>query len=71
MGFIISANVCFNITSIIKNNVQISWDINIIKSVIALKDINLLFGTSLLSLLIDLFILKYNKGIKLKYIRKK
>lgn len=71
MGFIISANICFNITSIIKKNVQISWDINIIKSVIALKDINLLFGTSLLSFLIILFILKYNKDIKLKFLRKK
>lgn len=71
MGFILSANICFNITSIIKNNVQISWDINIIKSIVALKDANLLFGTSLLSFLIILFILKYNKDIKLKLLRKK
>lgn len=71
MGFILSANICFNITSIIKNNVQISWDINIIKSLIALKDTSLLFGTSLLSFLINLFILKYNKELKLKFQRKK
>lgn len=42
-----------------------------IKSLIALKDVSLLFGTTLLVSLIMLFILKYDKEFKLKLNRKK
>ena len=47
------------------------WTFNIIKTFLALKDIGLLFGTILLSALFFLFILKYDKDIKLKLLRKK
>jgi type IV secretion system protein VirD4 len=59
------------LVSIIKNNVKLSWDFNLIKSFLALKDLGLLFGTSLMTILIMLFIIKYDKEIKLKFSRKK
>ena len=66
MGFIISANICYNLTYIIKNNIKLEWNLNEFYSFIELKDISLLFGTILLSTIIILFILKYDKELKLK-----
>ena len=63
--FVISCNICYNLTIIIKNNISIIWNINIFYSILQLKDFNLLFGTILMSLLIMLFILKYDKELKL------
>ncbi len=64
--FIISANICYNLTYIIKNNIKLEWNLNMFHSFIELKDISLLFGTILLSTIIILFILKYDKELKLK-----
>ena len=64
--FIISANICYNLTYIIKNNIKLEWNLNEFYSFIELKDISLLFGTILLSTIIILFILKYDKELKLK-----
>ena len=63
--FVISCNICYNLTTIIKNNIRFIWNINIFYSILQLKDFNLLFGTILMSLLIMLFILKYEKELKL------
>lgn len=64
--FIISANICYNLTYIIKNNIKLEWNLNMFHSFIELKGISLLFGTILLSTIIILFILKYDKELKLK-----
>lgn len=64
--FIISANICYNLTHIIKNNIKLEWNLNVFHSFIELKDISLLFGTIFLSTIIILFILKYDKELKLK-----
>lgn len=71
MGFILSANVCYNLTYIIIHDVQLTWDFNFFTSFFALKDLSLLFGTTLLISLIMLFVLKYDKEFKLKLNRKK
>ena len=42
------------------------WNLNVFHSFIELKDISLLFGIILLSTIIILFILKYDKELKLK-----
>lgn len=65
-AFLFSCNVCHNLTTIIKNNIKLSWDINIFHSLFQLKDLSLLFGTILLTALIMLFVLKYDKELKLK-----
>lgn len=41
--FIISANICYNLTYIIKNNIKLEWNLNEFYSFIELKDISLLF----------------------------
>lgn len=66
MGFILSANICYNLVHIIQNNIKLSWDFNFITTTIALKDFGLLFGTTLMLILIMLTILKYDKDLKLK-----
>lgn len=66
LDFIISANICYNLTHIIKNNIKLEWNLNVFHSFIELKDISLLFGTILLSTIIILFVLKYDKELKLK-----
>ena len=71
IAFIVSDNVCYNLTHIISNNLVFSWDPNIIKTLLGLKDLSLLFGTILLTSLIFLFVLKYDKEIKLKLKRNK
>ena len=43
-----------------------SWDFNIFYSLYQLKDFNLVIGTFLLTIIMYLVILKYNKDIKLK-----
>lgn len=50
--FIISANICYNLTHIIKNNIKLEWNLNMFHSFIELKGISLLFGTILLSTII-------------------
>lgn len=69
--FIFSNNVCFNIINIIKNNIELSWDFNVIKSLFNLTDHGLLFGTILLSIIFILFIIRYDKELKLKIKRVK
>ena len=64
--FIITSYICYNLTYIIKNNIKLEWNLNEFYSFIELKDISLLFGTILLSTIIILFILKYDKELKLK-----
>lgn len=67
---IFSANICFNLTENIKRNIDLSWSLNLIKSFKSLVDLDLLFGTILLSLLMILFLIKYDKDIVLKFKRK-
>ena len=47
------------------------WDFNIIKTLFYLTDLGLLFGTLLFSALVFMFILKYDRDIKLKLLKKK
>ena len=70
-SFILSTNICYNLTNIIKNNIELSWNLNIIFTLFKLSDTSLLFGTILLTLLMILFILKYDKELKLKIQRLK
>lgn len=56
---------------IITHDIKLKWNINIFKSLFALTDLGLLFGTILLSSLIFMFILKYDRDIKLKLLKKK
>ena len=65
--FILSSNICLNLTTIIANNIVLNWNFCIIKTLImTLKDIRQIFGTTLLSMIIMLFILKHDKDIKFK-----
>ncbi len=66
ISFIISANICYNLTYIIINHLKFNWVINPIFSFYQLTDYNLLFGTTLLTTLIILFVLKYDRDIKVK-----
>ena len=63
-------NICYNLTFII-TNMNFIWNFNIIYILLKLKDTKLLFGTLVLSFIIILFILKYDKEMKLKFKRKK
>ena len=71
IGFILSANICYNLVYIIKHNIKLSWSFNFIKTTLALTDFGLLFGSTLLITLIMLFVFKYDKEFKLKLARKK
>lgn len=64
MCFLLSSNICFNLTYIIKNNIKLLWNYNIIATFFKLTDTNLLFGTILLFILIVLFILRYDQKSK-------
>ena len=44
IGFVFSNNVCYNLPTIIKNNLLLIWDFNIIKTLLERKDFSLLFG---------------------------
>lgn len=66
ISFIISANICYNLTYIISNHLKFNWVINPIFAFYQLADYNLLFGTTLLTTLIILFVLKYDRDIKVK-----
>lgn len=70
-AFMLSSNICYNLVTIIKNDIKLSWNINVIYSFLQLKDIDLLFGTILLTLILFLFILKCDKDIKLKLSKSK
>lgn len=56
---------------IITHDIKLKWNINVFKSLFSLTDLGLLFGTILLSSLIFMFILKYDRDIKLKLLKKK
>ena len=71
LDFIVSSNICYNLVWIINHGIELKWDINIFKSLFALTNLGLFFGTILLSFLIFLFILKYDRDIKLKLLKKK
>ena len=71
LDFIVSSNICYNLVWIITHNIKLKWDINIFKSLFSLTNLGLFFGTLLLSILIFMFILKYDRDIKLKLIKKK
>lgn len=71
LGFVISANICYNLTWIITHEIQLKWNFNLIKTLFSLTDLGLLLGTFLLSSIIFMFILKYDKDIKLKLLKKK
>lgn len=64
--FIISSNICYNLVNNISNNFKMFWNFNIIKSLISLYDSNLFLGTSLLTILMFLSILKYDKDLKIQ-----
>ena len=66
-----SANICFNLTNIIRNQLKLSWNFNIIDTFFKLIDLSLLFGTILLSTIIILFVIKYDKELRLKFKIKK
>lgn len=70
-SFILATNICYNLTNIIRNNIELSWNLNIVTTLFKLSDFSLLFGTILLTLLMILFILKYDKELKLKLQRLK
>lgn len=69
-GLIVSANICFNLTNIIQDKLVLSWNFNLIYTFLKLSDLSLLFGAILLSSLIILFVIKYDKDLKLKFKRK-
>ena len=71
LGFVISANICYNLTWIITHEIQLKWNFNLIKTLFSLTDLGLLLGTFLLFSIIFMFILKYDKDIKLKLLKKK
>lgn len=71
LALILSANICYNLVSIIENNIKLAWDINLLKSFVALKDFNLLFGTTLMTSLMILFVIKYDRDYKIKLFKKK
>ena len=64
--FIISTNVCYNLTAIIKNKSILFWNFNIFNTLFSLNDSNLLFGVCLMSLLMILFVIKSDSEVKLK-----
>ena len=64
--FIISTNVCYNLTAIIKNKSIFFWNFNIFNTLFSLNDSNLLFGVCLMSLLMILFVIKSDSEVKLK-----
>ena len=70
-SFLLSSNICYNLITIITNDINLSWNFNIIYSFLQLKDLNLLFGTILLTMIMFLFILKCDKDIKLKLSKNK
>lgn len=65
--FIVSSNICYNLKIIILNNIVLNLDLCIVKTlIVTLKDMRQIFGTTLLSIIIMLFILKHDKDIKFK-----
>lgn len=65
-SFKIPANVCFNLTNIIRSNIELKWNFNTLYSLLQLGDISLLFDATLLSSLMILFVIKYDKEFKIK-----
>lgn len=69
--FTLSANICYNLVWIITHNIELSWTFNFVKTFLELSNIGLLFGTILLSTLMFLGILKYDRTFNLKLNSKK
>ncbi len=67
---IFSANICYNLVHIIKNELKLSWTLNPFSFILALQDSHLLFGTVLLSCLFMLTIIKLDYDFILKRINK-
>lgn len=63
--FIISSVICFNLVNMI-NNMKLLWSFNLYNSLKFLSNHSSFYGTFLLSFLFILFIIKYDRDIKLK-----
>ncbi len=63
--------ICYNLTTIIVNNLHFMWSVNPFKIIFALSDLKLLFGTTLFYFITLLFIVKYTHNLKEKLKRKK
>lgn len=71
LGFYASAMICYNLTTIITNNLHFTWTFRPFTIFFALFDLKLLFGTTLLYFLTLLFIARYTHNIKEFLKRKK
>ena len=72
ISFILSSNICYNLTYIITHDLYFSWDFNIIFSTLSVfRYIDLGIGTFLLTTIIFLFVLKYDRELKLRLKRNK
>lgn len=71
ISIIAASNICYNLVIFIRNNLKLSWNLNPIDSLNALRDYNILFGVILLIMIIMLFIIKYDKDFKLRLTRSK
>lgn len=63
--FIFSSVICFNLVNMI-NNMKLLWSFNLYNSLKFLSNHSSFYGTFLLSFLFILFIIKYDRDIKLK-----
>lgn len=70
LGFYFSAMICYNLTTIITNNLHFAWTFRPFTVFFALFDLKLLFGTTLFYFLTLLFIAKYTHNIK-EFLKKK
>lgn len=69
-SFIISANICYNLITIISLN-KLDWNFNFIYTFSKLSDISLLYGTILFYIIVMLVIIRQTYHYKLKLLRKK
>ena len=69
-SFILSANICYNLTSVISLN-KLDWNFNFIYTFSKLSDISLLYGTILFYIIVMLVIIRQTYHYKLKLLRKK
>ena len=58
--FVLSANICFNLTHIIKNNIKLEWNLNVFHSFIELIEELLNNSLSYNQLKILILIFKYS-----------
>lgn len=69
LTFLFSNHICYNLISIIKNKLELNWSFNFFDSLIALVDYQFMFGNLLLFALMILIIIRYDRTLKLKFIR--